>query len=1154
MGAMADSSKTNTTSIDNKNHNDGSLDGSLSSSTAMSLWRRKRSEKKVKVKRETLYIPSWELELGRHAGAGESHRFVLSGLIPKKKGVSSWFHRGRHVEDGTRTKEQRMSSSVKKQKAGGKTYTLGLWSWWRDVYVKGFTRTHVVTGLQVFVGFVVFLAIVSPDAVYDALSYNGTVAPTWGLIYSLMLCITGGTVGMNTLQQIYVEVSLVFAGCLGLLIRHLTYLAAGEDWNNNDVAKGATYSILISLTCGCFNVLRWKWDVLNPFFFMCSIFLIFTQGKYSGEGSGTLYLTPVYTLINLSIATMLYTLISWVLFPIYSSTTMRRSIASAFQSMGNAILAEKDLMLGPIDVESGLLQDATGKVDMVTGRDEGLYDQCQNIANHVMSARASILGNRSLRVPCLLEVDVYRTHNTWDFPVVSFMHVDYYSHILLSIITNLSRPLKMGMTNMRMLQSEEMKSSLRRLFRSFVDVLDAMAHFIADEKDSKTRITWKEVDDMVELCHTGWIEFLRVGQRAISESKNADERFGVRIVSIFLYNLGSRMRELYLAVAIAVSSEDESALDLAFARYESRPSWLLSRVAYEHLDMDPLDIIHSDESMKVVAAVHDKEWFERTKKSIKAAQGDRELAAVLASEFGLTLKSGNARPRDAFKIPLWFIMGFQYFLTVLIAIALGCIPVVQDKVFNGRGTDVLFTVVVLWQPNIGSLTSRAFNRMLGTGMAAVWSYVLISITYGATGLTWANTAQKWIVSGFLASLWGAFSAMNGARYRLYSYMWFVAGFTVSLVTLSLLREPSPPWKDAAVRFLNVIYGIVISWAVCIMLFPISAWRMVRDNYANSCSALADALTVFPSIFEPIDTPTHPCDYASTSGISPLLTLFHKEINSSALYMPFKEKNLANVLNFTNRARRILAATSGFVGPAEKETFYFRKPKKIPSGRITKSLHGQNIFIDYMYQIICLKMEFFPQSRWKISKPLYDALKSFYQETAKTMHLLDVSVHKQGKQIDVVLDALKRSSKEAENLIILSREAMKAFEKLSAESQDEVAPMQNAEMLLVYTTLSIYLQTKSLVAAAAQSFMFTDPDSLAKVDNAIKESDFLEGIHHGPEAIISEFMELGRIYNRAPPSSTEEVQQQPPSRASSLAVDMALELKKYLDSMSTGSDV
>lgn len=1011
------------------------------------------------------------------------------------------------------------------------------YTWWKR-YWKGFRRDHYILALQTFVSYVIVLCIISPDAVYNALSYDGRVSPSWGLIYLLMLAILGGTAGMHLLLQSYALVSLVFSGCLGVLIRYLTYLAAGSDWDNNDFQKGVTNTLLLSFSCGVFNILRWKWDLTNVLFFMCSIFLVFNQGQYSGEGASRAYLTSVYNLINISLSTFVFTVVSWVLFPIYSSTKMRCSTSKALESLSKALSAEKDLMLGPIDEESGLLDAATGEIDIITCRDKGLHDKCQVIGDHVTQARACLLGNRSLRVPALLEIFIYRKHTSLTFPVVSFMHVDYYSHMLLSIITNLARPLKMGTTNLRKIQGEDIQKALNHLFASYDDILHGLAGAMSEYDDTNVNLhRWKSVDDLVELSHDCWLDFLREGQKAIKASRSLDEDFGLRIVSIFLYEVGSRLRELYFAVAIAMSSIDPSSLDIAFARIERRPAWILSRTAYEHLDQDPVEIIKnlgSDVSLGNKTSVHDKKWLEKTKKSIRKMQRDRNLSEVLASEFGVTNRSAAMRPRKAFRIPLWLIMGFQYFITVLIASILVVIPAVESKVFNKRGTDVVFTVVVLWQPNIGSLTSRAFNRVLGTGMAAVWSYLLLGITYGATGTTWESSAQKWLVSGFLAAIWGAFCMLNGARYKLYAYMWFVAGFTVALVTLSLLREPTPPWAAAGERLLNVIYGIFISWVVAMVVFPISAWRMVRDNYADACSALHEAIAALPALFEPANNPDDMVVMRDEVLMSPLSTLYQKEIGFSAMYRPFEQKKLADAMHLTNRARRIIAATSAFVSPAEKETFYLRKPKQIPKGRISGSIYSYNIFLDYVAQILSLKMEFFPNCPWKVTTQFYDSITASLSSMAKSMALLDRSVHKQGEHIDEVLESMEESCSNVESLVNLASEMLESFSAMSSETQDRRAPLQNAEILLVYLHMAMYLQSKAVILAASKSFMFTNPSAMEKVEKEMDKKDFFSYLDHGPEHIISQLMEKSHhVHMRSPASLVE---------------DLSRHIKQHLESM------
>ena len=232
-------------------------------SSPRSPWSPLRTETRVLLKEASVAPGGLEQQ---SAQFGEKHGFILFKLFERSSGApktterSSWW-----AKDGVvRTR--------------------------LDEYATGFAKDHWVLALQIFVSYVIVLGIVSPDAVYNALSYGGSFQPVWGIIYLLMLAVLGGTVGMNTLLQLYVVVSLVFAGCFGLWVRHMTYLAAGSDWSNNDVAKGATYTLLMGVSCGVFNILRWRWDVTNPFFFMCSIFLIFTQGSYSGPKADTLYL------------------------------------------------------------------------------------------------------------------------------------------------------------------------------------------------------------------------------------------------------------------------------------------------------------------------------------------------------------------------------------------------------------------------------------------------------------------------------------------------------------------------------------------------------------------------------------------------------------------------------------------------------------------------------------------------------------------------------------------------------------------------------------------------------------------------------------------------------------------------------------------------
>jgi len=120
--------------------------------------------------------------------------------------------------------------------------------------------------------------------------------------------------------------------------------------------------------------------------------------------------------------------------------------------------------------------------------------------------------------------------------------------------------------------------------------------------------------------------------------------------------------------------------------------------------------------------------------------------------------------------------------------------------------------------------------------------------------------------------------------------------------------------------------------------------------------------------------------------------------------------------------------------------------------------------------------------------------------------LDVSIHKQGKGIDAVISSLQESATQVENLSTVAKTILDNFQKLSEKKQDKRAPLQNAEILIVYLSFSMYLQTKCVILAASKAFMFTHPEAMALVEKHVGEEDFLSLAHRGPENIISELME------------------------------------------------
>ena len=688
------------------------------------------------------------------------------------------------------------------------------------------------------------------------------------------------------------------------------------------------------------------------------------------------------------------------------------------------------------------------------------------------------------------------------FPIVSYMHLEYSCFFVLAMISNLNRPIKTGSLNMRLFQNAGIRKAFDGLMESFFNVAEALAHSVKDP-----RVThWEDVDKTIDLAHERWIEFLRAGQQAIKVCETADDSFAVRSISIFSYHVGARLRELYFATSVAICREDPDALVLTFTRLTTRPSWLAVRVAYDNVDKDPLELIRSGQEGNQPLSADDTKSFEQMAKDISKVKWIESLRSVLTSEFGFKHTYANMKAQSVFRVPLWFIIGLQYFVTVLIAAILNTIPAVQSKVFNNRGADVLIAVVLTWQPTVGSLTSRAFNLAVGTGMAAAWSYMMLGITYGVTGATWDNSPQKWIVAGFLGALWGAFCVLNAARYKAYSFMWFTAGFTVVLVCLSLMREARPPWEAAGERLLNVIYGIVISWAVALIIFPISGWRVVRGNSARSCSALGDAVASIPDLFEAVDD-TSLLNHTKEKIIITPLTKLERTHGIAALHEALSNPNISNSLQLAIKSRRLIENVIPLIGLAEKEVFYFRHPKKIPKGRIDVAARTISLFISYMLHLLSLKLEHHPQSDWKVPRPFHEALTKAFRSLAQTLKYLEAPIHTQGKGVDVVLSSLQEAATHVEGLSMAAKAILESFQSRSEGKQDARAPLQNAEIVVVYLSFSLYLQLKTILLAACKAFMFTSPEAMAKVEKQVSlDDDFLSHAYHGPEHIISELLD------------------------------------------------
>ena len=151
--------------------------------------------------------------------------------------------------------------------------------------------------------------------------------------------------------------------------------------------------------------------------------------------------------------------------------------------------------------------------------------------------------------------------------------------------------------------------------------------------------------------------------------------------------------------------------------------------------------------------------------------GSFSVVAAAAQAIGT---SALRRNRQSWNMPTWLVFGLQYFAAMSIALGLTVVPIIAEKVFHNRLTDVVVTVAVVWMPSVGDVTTKSIHRILGTGFAAVWSYLLIALAFAASGATWSDhTAGKMVVAGVMMAVWAVFCCLQWLKYPQSRYMWYV---------------------------------------------------------------------------------------------------------------------------------------------------------------------------------------------------------------------------------------------------------------------------------------------------------------------------------------------------------------------------------------------
>jgi hypothetical protein len=981
-------------------------------------------------------------------------------------------------------------------------------AWWG-----GYSKDQLKVGLQIFLSFCIISALTFPYPVWKALSF-GAITPPLALVFVMILAPQhqGGAV----LFAIFLAIGVLIGGGLALAIKYLTYFANGSNWVDQTVVKGVTYSLLTALAGGILNTLRWQWEATNPMFLLCCAGLMLSGGVGTYYSPALLPSSILYILILTTIASAVTVLCCSFIFPVTAGSKYRGLVAKALDATAESLSAYEILILGPVDAKTGKLVAAIGKIDPCTGTDEGLTPLIDQVRINLRAARQAIFASRALHLPARLEIDVYNSPK--QFPYMEFMHSKIGLSLIIATVSTLARPVKSGRTNLALFQLPELRKRFQHLLSCLKIQLQSFARAAQGQKK------WREVDCALEQLDCAWIDFLDEAVVAAAGCTNPDAAFGLRGTAAFAYLVGSRTRSLYVALAGAVKGSDPEAISLATRRIEITPGWVKSADAFRNPFRTRQQALvalqksaqHVDDEFITNLGFLNKTTLRKlsskmsTKEEKKALETRKSFMSLIAAAHAVGSSPTRRVRQKVYNVPLPVIFGFQYAVALGIAIALCVVPVIWKEGFHMRPVDIAVTVAVTWQPNIGSVHGRGLNRIIGTSMAAVWSYVLLSLSFAASGGDWANnTSGKFIVAAFLAALWAGFCCANLQRFPAKQYAWAVAGFTVPLVTLTLLRAgTSPPWVTTAWRLVNVCMGVVLVWIVSFTVFPLSARTMVNANYCAALTSMAELLRHLPTHLTPaageveagLPSPSPQLSSLSSISLSP-----HGSTLSSMLSYPiigtnaFRQAYLAPIhatpIKLGFRIQRALADVSSSIPVLEGEYLPLHHLHRVPKGATATAVHAAQLMLDFLNITFALKMENSNLAPWRIPLLQHKHMTFVALSVADALESLRDAVLGNVKSIETTLKCLDQieggiSRQIQETLAVNDDNTADTTIAAPTEQITELhkSPQLRQEVLvLLYMGITVSQQLKILCSATARAFLTENEAVVAEIDRKALET-------------------------------------------------------------------
>lgn len=630
--------------------------------------------------------------------------------------------------------------------------------------------------VQAFLGNVVVLAVCSNATVWNALSYANSVSPLLAS-FSLSLALQEDS-GQNVKYIVARTGAVSVGGAVGLLVLYVTYWSNGSSFENS-VTKGSVFTVLMVcvLTFLVYFFRPPVWCAWYKAVLIGGIAVCLVGGDGYWSGDEPLPLIYAYILANMMIGLLTSYAVAHTVFPIRKSVVVRKELNRVLVMLKHSARAAVDAL------------------DGARRENPGAPNAPEAPALEVPTDVGPIL----IKCRVMLLASTHMEHRLWScqwqFPVNAHIHLVVLLRRYLSIVGTLFDVIR---SNDRIFVSQPGLNVLRVLG----DEIEASLSFFEAPVFKHVETCANAPESTDPPVHNQRLERL---ERAVSDvltylSRIKNEKLfretqgSSRAAMALLACLGQLVEEMYPVVAECFGEASSTAMHVPsetemLTRSDTFPANTVP--AFKH---------HRPDIMSTTA---------------------RSVARRL-----------NLKPQL-----------LKSCVQASIALSTACVLLVCTHSYRGLGEHALWVLITVWvfssQSTFGSVVLKAVNRVAGTCIAGSLAYLLIYLTYGLNGGSYANTAGKYVAMTILYSI--AMAALHREMVRAkpqWKYCFYVSKVTLAITTLATFNKTSPDASVPAWRLLAVLIGIGIEFVVKTLVFYRESATTMRHRIQDVLESLA----------------------------------------------------------------------------------------------------------------------------------------------------------------------------------------------------------------------------------------------------------------------------------------------------------------------------